>query len=323
MKRWWIICPIWLILLGQGCMSFGQQASTDPQKVGKGVSLSPQSFSQDDMTLFFDLALSSGNTITWGGDSSELTNENAGYNVVMSQAKVRGYIPVIIFGIRNLVNAPMSEQTVFYKQLETFAKDNQPAYIGIGNEINFVLQDRSDYLPPWADMFRSAREHILTVSPNTKVFPVFQYESMKGLRGGLFGGTNNDAQNQWYMLRAFDSADLIGFTTYPSMIYKNPEDIPVDYYDAISAHMNKPIAITEMGWFRESSVPGWESSMQEQAGFIKRWFSLIHPVHPLFVTWSFLFDPNTQPPFDTMGLIPNGTVTSVAWDAWQGAHLDK
>jgi len=323
MKRLWLICALGLVLSGQGCRQFGPQPSTDPQKVGKGLSLSPQSFSQDDMTQFFDLALRSGNIITWGGDASELTNENAGYHVVMSQARVQGYIPVSIFGIRHIVNASMEERNAFYKHLETFAKENQPAYIGIGNEINFVLQDHSDHLPPWADMFREARQHILTVSPNTKVFPVFQYESMKGLRGGLFGGTNNDAQNQWYMLRAFDSADLIGFTTYPGMIYQTPEDIPLDYYDAISAHTNKPIAITETGWFRKSSVPGWESSMQEQAGFIKRWFALMNPLHPVFVTWSFLFDPKAQPPFDTMGLIPHGTTSSVAWKAWQAAHLDK
>ncbi len=311
------------MLMGQGCLNKGAEVSTDPLKVGKGVSLSPQSFSEEHFTGFFDLAMSGGTHISWAGDASELGNENGAHVVTVRQGRERGYTPVVIFGIRDIADAPEMERDTFYKQLEAFAKKEKPPYIGIGNEINYVLKDSSGKLPPFAEMFRAARERIQAVSAKTKVFPVFQYETMKGLRGGLFGGTNDESKNQWYMIRAFDKADLIGFTTYPGLIYQNPEDIPDDYYDEIFEYTGKPIVITETGWFREGPIEGWGSSIQEQAEFINRWFHLIDPLNPKFVIWSFLFDPNIDPPFDTMGLIPDDHSTSEAWDAWKAARLDN
>ena len=312
-----------LCIMGQGCLNRGAKISEDPMKLGKGVSLSPKSFSEAQFGQFFDIALEGGTIVSWVGDANELGNENDSPRFVVNQARQRGYTPVVIFSIRDIAEAPLADRDVFYSQLEAFAKETKAPYIGIGNEINYVLKDDPGRLPPFSEMFRAAQEHIRYVSPDTEVFPVFQYETMKGLRGGLFGGVNDESKNQWYMLRAFASADLIGFTTYPGLIYKNPEDIPDNYYDDIFQYTGKPIAFTETGWFREGPAEGWESSVQEQAEFINRWFHLVDAINPEFVIWSFLYDPNIDPPFDTMGLIPDGQITSEAWDAWRSALLDN
>lgn len=312
-----------LALMGQGCFSRPAPISEDPMKVGKGVSLSPQSFAEEHFLEFFDLALEGGTLVSWVGSHTELQNENGAHKVVASQGYIRGYQPVIIFAIRDVANASEMERDAFYKQLEAFAKEAKPAYIGIGNEINYYLKDSSGGLPPFSDMFVAAQERIRSVSPKTKVFPVFQYETMKGLRGGLFGGTNDESKNQWYMLRAFNSADMIGFTSYPGLIYQNPSDIPDDYYNEIREYTGKPIVFTETGWFREGPASGWESSAEEQAEFIHRWFGLTDFVDPQFVIWSFMYDPEIDPPFKTMGLIPDGENTSAAWEAWKSARLDN
>src|SRR3989338_10570701 len=92
---------------------------------------------------------------------------------------------------------------------------------------------------------------------------------MKGLRGGLFGGINDESKNQWKLLDQFPKADLIDFTTYPALIYKAPSEIPNDYYSVILTYTEKPVLFTEVGWSSKIDNPSWETSESEQAEFIK------------------------------------------------------
>lgn len=111
-----------------------------------------------------------------------------------------------------------------------FARDCRPPYLGLGVEVN-ILAEKSP-----ADFERFVRLHdevydaVKAVSPKTKVFTVFQLEKMKGLGGGLFGGTNDPARAQWRLLSRFARLDLAAFTTYPGLVFKAPGDVPADYY---------------------------------------------------------------------------------------------
>ena len=105
-------------------------------------------------------------------------------------------------------------------------------------------------------------------------------------------------------------ADMIGFTTYPGLIYKNPDDIPDDYYSVIKQRINKPIVFTEIGWFREGPV-GWESSDDEQKLFVEIPPTRISLDVRLNI-WSFLYDPDTDSLFRTMGLLEDSEETSPA-----------
>ena len=71
-----------------------------------------------------------------------------------------------------------------------------------------------------------------------------------------------------------------------------------------------------MGWFRYGFT-GWESSVEEQVEFIERFYELTDEMPIEFVTWSFLYDQNVQPPFDQMGLLAIGEDSSAALDAWK------
>jgi len=140
---------------------------------------------------------------------------------------------------------------------------------------------------------------------------------MRGLGGGLFGGVNDDSRSQLSLLDDFPDADLLAFTTYPCLVFTDPSEIPVDYNTGILEHMDKPVAFTEVGWFRED-IPGWESGPEEQAEFIDRFFELTGDVEPVMVVWSFLYDQSVQRPFDTMGLLDAEEAHTEAWDAWLG-----
>jgi hypothetical protein len=169
-------------------------------------------------------------------------------------------------------------------------------------------------------LFDDTCDAVKAASPGTKVFTVFQLERMKGLQGGLFGGVNDPGLAQWGLLDRFPKADLIAFTTYPGLVFPSPADIPAEYYAEAAARAAKPIAFTEIGWHSAAAPAGWESSEDEQAEFVRTFFALTAGVKPEMAVWSFLFDPETDPPFDSMGLYrrSDGNPKS-AWDAWIGA----
>ena len=82
-------------------------------------------------------------------------------------------------------------------------------------------------------------------------------------------------------------------------------------------HTDKPVLFTESGWFRVGPM-GWESSDDEQASFVARFFALMKEVKPLVIIWSFLYDQDVPEPFTTMGLLARGSSGSKAWNAWLG-----
>jgi hypothetical protein len=138
---------------------------------------------------------------------------------------------------------------------------------------------------------------------------------MKGLDGGFFVGVNDPANSQWDLLDDFET-DIAAFTLYPCLIYDDPADIPDDYLTEITEYTDQPIAFTEMGWFRDG-YPGWESSSEEQATFIDRYFELSEPINPVFTIWSFLYDQDTFEPFNSMGLLDVNMTETAGWDAWR------
>ncbi len=139
---------------------------------------------------------------------------------------------------------------------------------------------------------------------------------MKGLSGGLFGGENNPNKAQWHLLDKFSKSDIIAFTTYPGLIYKNPSDIPLDYYTEIKSQTSKSIAFTEIGWHSSDIPAGWESSEAEQAEFVSKFFQLTAGLDREMVIWSFLYDQATIEPFASMGLRQNDGAARLSWEEW-------
>ena len=294
-----------------------------PQKTLKGITLTPKSFQQNDFTDFFEKAKKTGQIITWSGDWIELSNTNNGGPTVLAElSKQYDFIPLVIAQFFTQSTGellrPLDEtaKQTYKNSAVAFAEKYKPKYLAFGIEVNMLWEKSNKDFEDFVVFYDEVYNAIKVISPNTKIFTIFQLEKMKGLNGGLFGGINGIDKEQWFLIDKFQS-DIIVFTTYPGLIYKNPTDIPEDYYEEIKLHTNKPIAFTEIGWHSKPSPIGWESSEQEQADFISKFFLLTNNLNKEFLVYSFMFDQNTIEPFNSAGLYDQGGTPRLALTEWQ------
>ncbi len=328
-----------VLLIGIMLMGCTQQGPSPPNTTGpdgnhqprastlqKGITLTPKSFQGSDFTGFFAKANQTGDIVSWAGDWNELADtENGGPKVVTELATTYGYIPLVeaqfFTQSTGQLLRPLDEanKQSYKDSAAAFAEKYKPEYMAFGIEVNTLHEKSPGDFEKFASFYSEVYDAVKNASPGTKVFTIFQLEGMKGLHGGLFGGTNDPDSSEWELLDRFQKSDIIGFTTYPGLIYKDPSEIPSDYYTEISAHTSKPVAFTEIGWHSDAGPAGWESSEVEQAQFISRFFSLTHGLDKEMAVWSFMYDQNATEPFKSMGLYQSDGMAKQAWDAWISA----
>ena len=333
MKKFVILIPLFvLVIIMLGIILNGNKLTQNqinksgksdgvPLKI-KGVSLSPKSFETADFTDFFEKAREAGEIVSWAGDWNELSNaQGGGPTVIATLSSQYKYTPLIeaqffTQSTGKLLRPLNRTTTENYKRAAVdFAQKFKPKYFGLGIEVNMLYEKSPVDFENFVEFYGEVYDAIKVVSPNTKVFTIFQLEKMKGLNGGLFGGVNDSAKGQWTLIDRFKS-DLMAFTTYPGLIYRNPSEIPQNYYTEIKSFVSKPIIFTEIGWHSDASPAGWESSEVEQAEFIKRFFDLTNELKPEFLIWSFLYDQNTIQPFKSMGLFNSDGSPKLVWKEW-------
>ncbi|NYZ77284.1 hypothetical protein H0O02_03135 [Candidatus Micrarchaeota archaeon] len=293
-----------------------QNASVYPLK---GVSLSPKSFTGNDFAQFFTEAREAGDIVMWAGDWNELEGQGSP-KVVAELASTYDYIPLIEVtyytqGTGQLIR-PLDEATkqAYKDSAVAFAEKYKPEYFAMGIETNIMYEKSPEDFEEFVAFYNEVYDAVKAASPNTKVFTVFQLESMKGC---TFWQENScdSSKAEWDIMGRFKS-DMAVFTTYPCLVFKDPADIPADYYTEISQHTTKPIAFTEIGWYSEAYPPGWESSDAKQAQYVTRLFELTDGMDVEVMVWSFLYDPGTEAPFDSMGLLNDDGTERPALDAW-------
>ena len=322
LKKMLLIGILAIIILISSCSRQDQASPNKEAQTLKGVSLSPKSFASEDFTNFFEKAKQSGSIVSWAGDWNELSNvQNGGPAVVAGLASKYKYTPLIIAQFFTQSSGqlirPLDDATKqkYKASAVSFAEKYKPEYLGLGIEVNMLYEKSPDEFEVFVDFYNEVYDAVKAASPKTKVFTIFQLERMKGLNGGLFGGVNDPKKQQWSLLEKFRS-DIIAFTTYPGLVYKNPSEIPQDYYTEIKSHATKPIAFTEIGWHSDAGPKGWESSEKEQSEFIERFFSLTKGMNIRLAVWSFMYDQDTIEPFKSMGLIYKDGMEKLAWEKW-------
>lgn len=303
MKKFLIVLGIIVItIIGLFVISKNKPPLLKTTQLQKGISLSPKSYNQKDFLAFWEKAKEAGSVVTWAGKTSDLKNERGAPYTVSALSKQYGLTPAIF-------TFPPDKDTIV-----NFVKKEKPPYLAIGVEVNRLnSSDFQNLVKVFPEIYKAVKN----VSPETKVFTVFQLENLKGLNGGLFGGTNNSDKNHWDDINLFPDADLVGFTTYPFLIYKNPSDIPSDYYSEIKTHTQKPVAFIEIGWPSKTIASGWEESEAKQAQFVSRFFELTKGLDVKLAIWTYLYDQDIQTPFTSIGLFDKQGNAKQAWEAWK------
>jgi hypothetical protein len=281
----------------------------------KGVSVSPKSFESQDFLDFLKKVEQTQDMVLWAGDWIEVVNDGAP-NTFTKLAQQYNYTPVIEVGhyIQETgeLFRPLEEyEQIYLDSTVEFVTLYKPHYFGIGVEINIFAQKNPQAFEEFVSFYNQVYDAIKEVSPHTKVFTVFQLETMKGL--DMWEIKENSPH--WDMIDRFKH-DLVAFTTYPCLFYRDVSDIPTDHYSEILSQVSKPVAFTEIGWHSSNSPVGWESSEDEQAEFIKTFFELTENMDVEIAIWSFLYDPEDIDPFSSMGLISRGEHEKLAWEIW-------
>lgn len=191
-------------------------------------------------------------------------------------------------------NLPEIRNTI-REVLDTYELD----YLAFGIEVNRLIPEVSqasfqDYVIAYKDIYDLVKFH----SPETKVFPIFQLEYLKG--AALLSGLEFEAH--WEVLDQFEGKmDLVGLTIYPFLEYSSVADIPTEYYDEIPNRINLPIAITEMAWLSED-VSIVEGSQEAQVDFLLGILEATKDWNLEMMLYSFLYEPHGVDLFESAAL---------------------
>jgi hypothetical protein len=306
------------ILFSSGISSI---AKSEPAFVA-GVSLSPKSYEPSDFNDFFEKATEAGSIISWAGDWDDLGAADKAPEVIAELASTYGYVPLIeaqffIQSTGQLLRPLNDTVKQSYKNSAIqFASRYKPKYLAFGIEVNILYDKSPTDFEDFARFYGEVYDAVKGVSQATSVFTIFQLEKMKGLNGGLYGGENDPAKAEWFLLDRFPESEIIAFTTYPSLVFKDPSELPLDYYSEIGMHTAKPIAFTEMGWHTAPTPTGWEGSEEKQRDFVGLFFNYTGSLNKELAIWSFLYDQNVPLPFNSMGFFGANGSQKLAWNTW-------
>ena len=293
----------------------------------RGVSVSPRSAQPNDIISFFKEARGAGNALVWSGDWKEFEYARGFPTLLVEQCylnKLTLVIEVTAFSqsggklLRNLDEKTLQK---YVSGAADFASQYRPRYLGLGVEVDALYTRSPADFDKFVKLFDRTYDAVKAVSPDTKIFTVFQLEKINGLNGGLYGGTDDPSKNLWFLLDKFPRADFVAFNTYPGMIYATPLDIPADYFNDIKTHTSKPLAISGTGWQSAAGPAGREGSEDQQAEYVQAFLWRTRDLNFDFTTWSYLYDSTAlAEPFNSMGLLRGDGTPRRAWYGWSAGR---
>ncbi len=322
-----------------------------PSGLIKGFGISPQGFptSFQNLVEYFEEVSNFGNggvffNGSWrndrvGGTDSGQIPETA--ILISREAETYGFIPIVDFGWRSektlFLNVPGNDinsweneemKELFLEMVIEYSDTYQPPYLFLANENDFFFeQDPEDY-DRFVEFYNQAYDAIKTISPNTQVGVVFNYEHLAGT--GFF---NRWTTPQWGALDAhdLDRLDVIGITLYPWLGYGTVDEVPDTYLDKLFERIGElPVAITETGWpgfYLDETILAWEVSNEAQLNFVDKLEVLLEGRNIVMANWLFLNPPVELPDkniwitFANLSLYDLENNRLPIYEKWQGFSI--
>lgn len=201
------------------------------------------------------------------------------------------------------------------------AVNERPAYLAIGMEVNAVYERNPLLYQQYVTAYREAYQAVKTVSPQTQVFPTFQYEQLLGVIP-----SEPPHAPRWNLLDGFQGAmDAFAITTYPSFAFPVARKVPPRYYHDARDHTKLPLIFAAAGYASAASRDNLNSATEpEQRRYLERLLSDTGELRAPLVVWFAGRDPAfaANPPLDLIGSIGLRTAADrpkEAWQAWEDA----
>jgi hypothetical protein len=202
------------------------------------------------------------------------------------------------------------------------AETYRPAYLAFGVEMNGYQQHHPEDFERFVVIYHEAYEVVKEISPETLVFPTFQFEELQGLLP-----FQDPLPPQWNLISRFEPRlDVLAISSYPDIVFPEADEIPESYYAQLSLYTNRPVAISGMGFSSSASEEVSEAEAEEaQAAFLRRTLDNAQQLSMPFVIWFVSRDPSftgeSALDLGTSGLIHQDGTPKPSWDIWQTASL--
>lgn len=209
----------------------------------------------------------------------------------------------------------------FVQHARFVALNYRPAFMALGVEVNAAFELNPEAYAAFREAYAEAYAEVKAASPQTLVFPSFQYEQLLGLIPW-----EPPHAPRWRLLEDFEGRmDLLAITTYPSFVFQSARKVPAEYYTDAREHTNLPIAFTSVGFASSQAREGLNSSTaSEQRRYLQRLFSDADTLASPLVVWFAGRDPANadSAPLDliaSIGLRTSEDEAKEAWPAWEQA----
>jgi hypothetical protein len=192
-------------------------------------------------------------------------------------------------------------RSAFIAYAKYLALNYKPAYMALGVEVDLIFLNRGDAsFRNFVSLYFEAYDAVKEVSPDTLVFPTFQYESLLGIL------EDPPTLPAWSLVARFQpKIDLLAVSSFPRSAFDSITDVPGDYYEALAGRFDLPVAFVSVGWPSTSDGVKDESS---QIAFLLRTAAAADRLNSPFLIWFLAQDPpapadNGAAPLSTMGLL--------------------
>jgi hypothetical protein len=231
--------------------------------------------------------------------------------------------PALVAAHRSITEPAI--QRLYRNYVRALVEMLHPDYLGLAAETNLIRAVAAR--PVYNAVVRMANDAASDIrhSRSASLLPLYvsvQVETAWGRLGrqGAYVGIDQD-------LRDFPFVNVLALSSYPYLGgFRDPKQIPLDYYTRVKGSRALPVMVVEGGWPSTSVRGVFSSSPVMQAGYIARQSELLDQANAIGVFQLSFTDldlgsfpkpvPTILPLFATLGLVDSNLKPKPALSTW-------